>query len=56
MPQSAAFRYPLVRNPGLRLRSSSRPFIEKQAADIIQPDPQKSGGLLETKRIADWAD
>ena len=35
---------------------SIKPYIEKQACDIIQPDTQKCGGLLETKRIADWAD
>ncbi len=33
-----------------------RPFLEKQACDIIQPDAQKCGGLLEMKKIADWAD
>jgi L-alanine-DL-glutamate epimerase-like enolase superfamily enzyme len=31
------------------------PFVEKQACDI-QPDPQRCGGLLESKRIADLAD
>ena len=32
------------------------PLIENQAVDIIQPDPETSGALLETKRIADYAD
>jgi len=37
-------------------RHNWREFIEKQVSDITQPDPQKAGGLLETKKIADWAD
>jgi L-alanine-DL-glutamate epimerase-like enolase superfamily enzyme len=31
------------------------PLIENQAVDIIQPDPETSGALRETKRIADYA-
>ncbi len=31
-------------------------LIENGAVDIIQPDPETSGALLETKRIADYAD
>ncbi len=31
-------------------------LIENNAVDIIQPDPETSGALLETKRIADYAD
>jgi L-alanine-DL-glutamate epimerase-like enolase superfamily enzyme len=31
-------------------------LIENNAVDIIQPDPETSGGLLETKRIADYAE
>ena len=47
---------PTVTGENLYSRQTFRDFIEKQACDIIQPDPQKSGGLLETKKIADWAD
>ena len=47
---------PTCTGENLYTRPTFRPFIEKQAADILQPDPQKAGGLLETKRIADWAD
>jgi len=32
-----------------------RPFIEAGAVDIIHPDIETSGGLRETKRIADYA-
>ena len=49
-------KVPTVTGENLYSRHTFRDFIEKQACDIIQPDPQKSGGLLETKKIADWAD
>ena len=32
-----------------------RPFINQNAVDIIHPDMETSGGLLETKNIADYA-
>jgi L-alanine-DL-glutamate epimerase-like enolase superfamily enzyme len=47
---------PICTGENLYTRHTWRPFIEKQACDIIQSDAQKCGGLLETKRIADWAD
>ncbi|MBM3745224.1 MAG: mandelate racemase/muconate lactonizing enzyme family protein [Acidobacteria bacterium] len=53
---SAATRTPIATGENLDSRAQFRPFIEKQACDIIHPDPQRVGGLLETKRIADWAD
>jgi len=31
-------------------------LIDNQAVDVIQPDPETSGALRETKRIADYAD
>jgi L-alanine-DL-glutamate epimerase-like enolase superfamily enzyme len=37
-------------------RHGFRELIEKQAADILSPDVQKAGGILETKKIADHAD
>lgn len=37
-------------------RHGFRDLIEKQAADVISPDVQKAGGILETKKIADHAD
>jgi L-alanine-DL-glutamate epimerase-like enolase superfamily enzyme len=49
-------RVPICTGENLFTRETFRPFIEKQACDMIQPDPQKCGGLLETKKIADWAD
>ena len=37
-------------------RHGFRELIERQAADILSPDVQKAGGVLETKKIADHAD
>jgi L-alanine-DL-glutamate epimerase-like enolase superfamily enzyme len=37
-------------------RYEFRPFIEEHGTDIVHIDVPKSGGLLETKRIADMAD
>jgi len=51
-----ATKVPVCTGENLYTRHTWRPFIEQQACDIIQPDVQKCGGLLETKRIADWAD
>jgi L-alanine-DL-glutamate epimerase-like enolase superfamily enzyme len=51
-----ASKVPTATGENLYTRQTFRDFIEKQACDIIQPDPQKVGGLLETKKIADWAD
>lgn len=53
---TAATKVPICTGENLYTRHTWRPLIEKQACDIIQPDTQKCGGLLETKRIADWAD
>jgi len=53
---TAATRTPICTGENLYTRQGFRPYVEKQACDIIQPDPQKAGGLLETKKIADMAD
>lgn len=53
---TAASNVPIATGENLYARQGFRPFIEKQACDIIHPDAQKCGGLLETKKIADWAD
>ena len=34
---------------------SFRPWIENNAVDIIHPDMETSGGIIETKKIADYA-
>ncbi len=38
------------------LEEGFQDLIDNQAIDIIQPDPETSGALAETKRIADYAD
>jgi galactonate dehydratase len=37
-------------------RNEYRELFELQAADVIQPDVSQIGGLLETKKLAAWAD
>jgi L-alanine-DL-glutamate epimerase-like enolase superfamily enzyme len=37
------------------MRHGFREILEKRAADIIMPDFQKCGGLLESRKIADMA-
>ncbi len=51
-----ATKTPICTGENLYTRHTFRPFLEQQAVDIIQPDPQKCGGLLETKKIGDMAD
>jgi L-alanine-DL-glutamate epimerase-like enolase superfamily enzyme len=53
---TAESRVPILTGENLYTRQGFRPFIERQACDIVHIYPQKSGGLLETKKIADWAD
>jgi L-alanine-DL-glutamate epimerase-like enolase superfamily enzyme len=38
------------------LRNGFKPLLDARAVDIIQPDLGTSGGLLETKRIGDYAE
>ncbi|MBO0777891.1 MAG: mandelate racemase/muconate lactonizing enzyme family protein [Ktedonobacteraceae bacterium] len=52
----AATRTPICTGENLYTRHGMRPFIEKGACHIIQPDIPRCGGLLESKRIADLAD
>lgn len=37
------------------LEDGFKPFIDNRAIDIVHPDPLTSGGIRETKRIADYA-
>lgn len=46
---------PIACGENLYLRHGYRELFEKQAADIIQPDFQKCGGLMEGHKIADMA-
>ena len=46
---------PICCGENLFLRHGFREILEKRAADILMPDMQKCGGLLETRKIADMA-
>ena len=46
---------PICAGENLFLRHGFRELLEKQAVDIIMPDIQKCGGLLEARKIADMA-
>ncbi len=46
---------PICAGENLFLRHGFRELLEKQAVDIIMPDIQKCGGLLESRKIADMA-
>jgi galactonate dehydratase len=48
-------RTPICCGENLFLRHGFREVLEKRAADIIMPDLQKCGGLLEGRKIADMA-
>ncbi len=47
---------PLCTGENLFLRHGFRELIETQSVHIVSPDLQKTGGLLEARRIADHAD
>lgn len=46
---------PICCGENLFLRHGFREVLERRAADIIMPDIQKCGGLLESRKIADMA-
>jgi galactonate dehydratase len=48
-------RTPICCGENLFLRHGFREVLEKRAADILMPDLQKCGGLLEGRKIADMA-
>lgn len=51
-----AVRVPIAAGEELYLRDGFRPVIESRAFDILHPDLLTSGGMLETKRIAEDAE
>jgi L-alanine-DL-glutamate epimerase-like enolase superfamily enzyme len=51
-----AIAVPTAAGEELYLLDGFRELIEKRAVDIIHPDLLTSGGMLETKRIADYAE
>ena len=51
----ASTKTPICCGENLYMRYAFREVLEKRAADIIMPDIQKCGGLLEARKIADMA-
>jgi galactonate dehydratase len=47
---------PIATGERIHTRYDYRQLFELQAADIIQPDITHFGGLLETKKLASWAE
>lgn len=53
---SEQIRLPVATGERLHSRAEFRELFELQACDIIQPDITHCGGILNTKKIAAWAD
>ncbi|MBD0293773.1 MAG: mandelate racemase/muconate lactonizing enzyme family protein, partial [Flavisolibacter sp.] len=53
---SDALETPMLTGEDIYLLSGFKPLIDKRAVDIVHPDLASSGGLLETKRIGDYAE
>jgi L-alanine-DL-glutamate epimerase-like enolase superfamily enzyme len=53
---SDALETPMLTGEDVYLLSGFKPLIDIHAVDIIHPDLASSGGLLETKRIGDYAE
>lgn len=53
---SDALKTPLCTGEDIYLLNGFKPLIDIHAVDIIQPDLATSGGLLETKKIGDYAE
>jgi galactonate dehydratase len=51
-----ASRIPIASGENIYTRYGFRPYLEKQALSIIQPDMSKAGGLLEGRKIASMAE
>ena len=52
---AARSRVPIAAGENHFLRYQSRQLLEGEAAQILQPDASKAGGITETKKIADLA-
>jgi L-alanine-DL-glutamate epimerase-like enolase superfamily enzyme len=53
---SDALETPVLTGEDIYLLANFKPLIDAHAVDIIHPDLASSGGLLETKRIGDYAE
>ncbi|MFI5130797.1 MAG: mandelate racemase/muconate lactonizing enzyme family protein [Chitinophagales bacterium] len=53
---SDALETPCLTGEDIYLLKNFKPLIDNHAVDIVHPDLASSGGLLETKRIGDYAE
>jgi len=53
---SDALETPMITGEDIYLLKNFKPLIDGHAVDLIHPDLSSSGGLLETKRIGDYAE
>lgn len=53
---SDALETPVLTGEDIYLLKNFKPLIDARAVDIVHPDLATSGGLLETKRIGDYAE
>ncbi|MBL8242300.1 MAG: mandelate racemase/muconate lactonizing enzyme family protein [Bryobacterales bacterium] len=53
---TASAKVPICMGENLARREGFKEFILNQGCDILNPDLRNSGGFLETKRIADFAE
>lgn len=53
---SDALETPLLTGEDIYLLKNFKPLIDAHAVDIVHPDLATSGGLLETKKIGDYAE
>lgn len=53
---SDALETPLLTGEDIYLLKNFKPLIDIHAVDIVQPDLATAGGLLETKKIGDYAE
>lgn len=47
---------PTMTGEDIYLKDNFKALIENRAVDVVHPDPGSAGGLLETKRIGDFAE
>lgn len=52
---TVALNTPTITGEDIYLLEHFKPLIDSRAVDIVHPDPNSAGGILETKRIGDYA-
>lgn len=53
---SMAIETPTITGEDIYLLDYFKPLIDARAVDLVHPDPNSAGGILETKRIGDYAE